>query len=165
MCAWVHVTIHKCSYMCLYIIKVCMDSPCDCVWKLTPAGPQGGNKHYHDTWGVTVYWNLKYVSHHNQNTEQCLYNSHVMDTTGTQRNKKPNNHNIGDISWVPFHSKDLSGLSHDWNKETECIKWKALYSKKGWKNKAYIHVGWHTYFIFIRGVTDCGKIKKLLYNL
>lgn len=94
---------------------------CMCVKTYTCLSPWGGNTHYHDTslWGVAEYWNLKDVSHRDQNTEQCLYNFCYWYCTGAERNKKPNKHMIESVSQTLFHNRDLSGLSHDYNKDTQ----------------------------------------------
>lgn len=92
-----------------------------CVCKPIPACPRGGNAHRADAslWGVTVYWNPKYVSHHGQNTEQCLYKfTCYWYCRETQWNKKPNNNIIEVVRWAQFHGRDLFGLSHDGDKET-----------------------------------------------
>lgn len=78
-------------------------------------------------------------------------------------NKEPNYHIIGEISWALFHNRDLSGFSHEWNKDTECIAFgkKTMHSNKELKNKkSYFHIDWHTYLNFIREDFASGKMKS-----
>lgn len=113
LCPWEKIScFFKQLYLTQPVIEKRMDTDglhTECVWKCIAPFPQGGNTHYHGTslWGDAAHWNLKYVSHHDQNTQQWLCNSHVSDTT--ERHKGTRSRRI--TLW--FHN---CFLSHHWNK-------------------------------------------------